>query len=221
MYDLAERLIAAFPQVFFEGCAGGGGRHDAGMLYYFPQIWGSDNTDGFDRAKIQWGTSVCYPLSTVSCHVSACPNHSTGRTTPFDTRGNIASLGAFGYELDLSKLTEQEKNAAKQQLQQHIRTRELILSGDLYRLLSPFETNYFCVMAVSKDKSKAYFVGERIRKVPCDFNHFVRLKGLDENAMYRIDGLMTEVSGKLLMNVGLLMPRVGDYESWTWYIEKI
>lgn len=221
VYDLAERLTAAFPQVFFEGCAGGGGRHDAGMLYYFPQIWGSDNTDGFDRAKIQWGTSVCYPLSTVSCHVSVCPNHSTGRTTPFDTRGNIASLGAFGYELDLSKLTDQEKNAAKQQLQQHIRTRELILSGDLYRLLSPFETNYFCVMVVSKDKSKAYFVGERIRKIPCDFNHFVRLKGLDENAMYRIDGLMTEVSGKLLMNVGLLMPRVGDYESWTWHIEKI
>ena len=95
-YDLAERLISAFPDVFFEGCAGGGGRFDGGALYYFPQIWTSDDTDGLERTKIQWGTSMCYPVSAMSCHVSACPNHQTQRITPFETRGVIASLGATG-----------------------------------------------------------------------------------------------------------------------------
>lgn len=108
-YDLAERLTRAFPNIFFEGCAGGGGRFDGGALYYFPQIWTSDNTDALERTKIQWGTSMCYPVSGMSCHVSACPNHQTQRTTPFATRGAIASIGATGYELDLTKLSNSEK----------------------------------------------------------------------------------------------------------------
>lgn len=137
VYDLAERLTSSFPNVFFEGCAGGGGRFDAGMLYYFSQIWTSDDTDGFERTKIQWGTSVCYPLSSMSCHVSVCPNHQTQRITPFETRGNVASLGAFGYELDLSKMTEEEKTLTKAQIESYKRTSELILKGDLYRLMNP------------------------------------------------------------------------------------
>lgn len=113
VYDLAARLIEAFPDLFIEGCASGGGRFDAGMLYYFPQIWASDDTDAYERAKIQWGTATCYPVSSMSCHVAACPNHQTQRITPFSTRGAIASLGATGYELDLSKMTGEEKELTK------------------------------------------------------------------------------------------------------------
>ncbi len=220
VYDLAQRLTSAFPNVFFEGCAGGGGRFDAGMLYYFPQIWTSDDTDGYERTKIQWGTSLCYPLSSMSCHVSVCPNHQTQRITPFDTRGNIASLGAFGYELDLSKMTDEEKALTKKQVESYKRTDELILKGDLYRLKSPYEKNYFCEMVVSKDKSEAYVVGERIHGIPCDYNQYVYLSGLDESAVYEIEELKIEASGKALYNAGLLLPKLSDFSSWRWHLKR-
>ncbi len=220
VYDLAQRLTSAFPNVFFEGCASGGGRFDAGMLYYFPQIWTSDDTDGYERTKIQWGTSLCYPLSSMSCHVSVCPNHQTQRITPFDTRGNIASLGAFGYELDLSKMTDEEKALTKKQVESYKRTDELILKGDLYRLKSPYENNYFCEMVVSKDKSEAYVVGERIHGIPCDYNQYVYLSGLDENAVYEIEELKIEASGKALYNAGLLLPKLSDFSSWRWHLKR-
>lgn len=221
VYDLAARLMGAFPHIFFEGCAGGGGRFDAGMLYYFPQIWTSDDTDGFERTKIQWGTSVCYPPSSMSCHVSVCPNHQTQRVTPFATRGNIASLGAFGYELNLSKMTDEEKELTKKQVESYKRTDELILKGDLYRLMSPFKKNYFCVMVVSKDKSEAYLVGERIYGVPCDYNQYVYLSGLDEDAIYEIEETKKRASGRAFRNAGVLLPMIGDYCSWTWHIRKV
>lgn len=221
VYDLAERLTSAFPNVFFEGCAGGGGRFDAGMLYYFSQIWTSDDTDGFERTKIEWGTSVCYPLSAMSCHVSVCPNHQTQRITPFETRGNVASLGAFGYELDLSKMTEEEKALTKAQIESYKRTSELILKGDLYRLMNPLEKNYFCVMVVSKDKSEAYVVGERILGIPCDYNQYLYLCGLDENALYKIEELNITASGKALQNAGLLLPKLSDFGSWAWHLKKV
>ena len=221
VYDLAERLTSSFPNVFFEGCAGGGGRFDAGMLYYFSQIWTSDDTDGFERTKIQWGTSVCYPLSSMSCHVSVCPNHQTQRITPFETRGNVASLGAFGYELDLSKMTEGEKALTKAQIESYKRTGELILKGDLYRLMNPLEKNYFCVMVVTKDKSEAYVVGERILGIPCDYNQYLYLHGLDENALYKIEELNIKASGKALQNAGLLLPKLSDFGSWAWHLKKV
>lgn len=221
VYDLAERLISAFPQVFFEGCAGGGGRFDAGMLYYFPQIWTSDDTDGYERIKIQWGTSMCYPLSSMSCHVSVCPNHQTKRITPFETRGNIASLGAFGYELDFSQITEQEKTIAKSQIAAYKKIQNLILQGDLYRLSSPLETNYFCEMVVSKDKSKAYFVGECIHACPINYKRHIYFYGLKKQALYKIEELNVTMSGEALVNAGLLLPKLGDYESWTWNIYEV
>ena len=221
VYDLAERLTSAFPNVFFEGCAGGGARFDAGMLYFFPQIWTSDDTDGFERTKIQWGTSVCYPLSAMSCHVSVCPNHQTGRTTPFETRGNVASLGAFGYELDLSKMTDEEKELTKKQVNNYKRTEELILKGDLYRLMNPLEQNYFCEMVVSKDKTEAYVVGERILGIPCDYNQYVYLRGLDEERLYHIEELDITASGKALANAGLLLPKLRDFGSWAWHLKKV
>ncbi len=220
-YDLAERLISAFPDVFFEGCAGGGGRFDGGALYYFPQIWTSDDTDGLERTKIQWGTSMCYPVSAMSCHVSACPNHQTQRITPFKTRGAIASLGATGYELDLTKLTAEEKEQVKEQIANYKRIDGLVLNGDLFRLANPFETNYFCEMIVAKDKTEAYVVGERFRGDPCDHDRLLKLNGLDENKTYTIKELGVTASGKALMSAGVHYPRLPDCGSWIWHIEEI
>ena len=211
-------MTKAFPDVFFEGCAGGGGRFDGGALYYFPQIWTSDDTDGLERTKIQWGTSVRYPVSAMSCHVSACPNHQTGRTTPFATRGAIASLGATGYELDLTKLSEEEKEQVREQIKNYKQIDELVLRGDLYRLADPFKGNYFCEMLVSKDKAKAYVVGERFRGVPCDHDRVLKLRGLDESKTYTVKELNVTASGAALMGAGLFCPRLPDCGSWVWHI---
>lgn len=220
-YDLAERLTAKFPNVLFEGCAGGGGRFDAGALYYFAQIWTSDDTDGLERTKIQWGTATCYPVSSMSCHVSACPNHQTQRITPFETRGVIASLGATGYELDLTKLNEEEKQNVKEQIKAYRQIDDLVLKGDLYRLSNPFESNYFCEMLVAKDKARAYVAGERFRGDPCDYDRILKLYGLDENKTYRICELGLTASGKALLNAGIFFPRLPDCGSWIWHIEEV
>lgn len=220
-YDLAGRLTDSFPNVFFEGCAGGGGRFDGGALYYFPQIWTSDDTDGLERTKIQWGTSVCYPLSAMSCHVSACPNHQTQRITPFATRGAIASLGATGYELDPSGLSEDEKAQVKEQIRHYRQIDSLILQGDLYRIADPFAGNYFCEMVVSKDRTKAYLVGERFRGDPCDHDRVLKLKGLAGEKRYRIVELDVTASGEALMYAGVLFPRLADCTSWMWHLEEI
>lgn len=218
VYDLAARLTSAFPDVFFEGCASGGGRFDAGMLYYFPQIWTSDDTDAYERAKIQWGTSLCYPLSAMSCHVSACPNHQTRRITPFATRGVIASLGATGYELDLSRLSEEEKEQAKKQAAHYKEIQELVLRGDLYRLSSPFTANHFCEMIVSKDKNKAYVAVERIHATPVQCHTPVRLTGLAADITYYIEELGVKASGKALASRGIPLPCLGEYCSYTLHL---
>ncbi len=220
-YSLAQRLMDAFPHIFFEGCAGGGGRFDAGMLYYFPQYWTSDDTDGFERTKIQWGTSMCYPLSAMSCHVSECPNHQTHRNTPFETRGAIASLGATGYELDVSKLTQEDREKTVQQVKNYKRIADLILHGDLYRLRSPFNGNYFCVNVVSKDKTQAYVVGECFRGVPGAFSETIYLNGLADDKNYYIEELNVTASGASLKNAGVIAPSLPDYGSWTWHLQEV
>ncbi len=221
VYDLAKRLTEGFSHIFFEGCCGGGGRFDAAMLYYFPQIWTSDDTDGFERTKIQWGTSICYPLSSMSCHVSVCPNHQTGRTTPYHTRGAIASLGATGYELDISKLSEEEKEQTRAQTAAYRRIEALIREGDLYRISSPFTTNYFCMSVVAKNKSQAYVVCERIHAVPKDFNTYLRLPGLDADALYEIEETGERATGRVLETLGIIAPKLGDYGAFTWHIKKV
>jgi alpha-galactosidase len=143
LYELLERLTTDYPYVLFEGCASGGGRYDAGMLYYMPQIWCSDNTDAVDRLKIQYGTSFCYPVSTVGSHVSAVPNHQTGRITPFHTRGVAAMAGTFGYELDVNNLSDEDKEEIKQQVEFYNRNYDLINAGDYYRLTNPYENGDF------------------------------------------------------------------------------
>ena len=140
VYELLERLLAAFPHLLLEGCSGGGGRFDAGMLYYSPQIWTSDDTDAIERLEIQYGTSIVYPPSAMSAHVSACPNHQTKRTSPFKTRGDVAMAGAFGYELDLTKLNDEERGLVRRQVADYHRYYDVIQNGDYYRLINPTES---------------------------------------------------------------------------------
>ena len=221
VYDLANRLTTEFPHVFFEGCAAGGGRFDAGMLFYFAQIWTSDVTDAYDRARIQYGTSVCYPVSSMSCHVSVCPNHQTGRSLSLFTRGSVASLGATGYELDLTKLSQKEKEEVRSQIASYKKIDELVLHGDLYRLRNPLHHRWFCEMIVSKDKTCAYVVGERILSRAWDYDEYICLYGLDENKIYHIKELNVTMSGSALINAGILMPRLHDFSAWTWHIQSL
>ena len=145
----------------------------------------------------------------------------TGRTTPFETRGAVASLGAFGYELDLSKLSEKEKERVKGQIGDYKEIADLVLKGDLYRLSDPFQSNYFCEMLVSKDKTRAYIVGERFRNEPIWHEELIKIHGLADEKIYRIAELNVTVSGKALSGKGIVFPRIGDCESWTWHIEEV
>ncbi len=158
LYDLCERIVSANPDVFFEGCSGGGARFDPAMLHYFPQIWTSDDSDAEERTAIQYGTSLVYPLSAMSCHVSICPNHQTGRTTPFATRAIIAQLGATGYELDTTTFTDQDRAEVAKQTAEYRDIQDLILTGDLYRTDNPMTSNFFTWTIVSKDKNEAIVV---------------------------------------------------------------
>ena len=163
VYEMMESLVQRYPDLLFEACSGGGGRFEAGMLYYSPQIWCSDNTDAIDRLKIQYGTSFGYPISAMGAHVSVCPNHQSGRTTPFETRGIVASAGTFGYELDLMKMSEEEKKTAREQILKYKEMEHLVQSGDYYRLVNPFENNNHVLWQfVSKDKKETVVCGVRL-----------------------------------------------------------
>ena len=221
VYNLAERLTKAHPDVFFEGCAGGGGRFDGGMLYYFPQIWTSDNTDGYERTRIQWGTSICYPVSAMSCHVSVCPSHQTFRTTPFATRGAIASLGPTGYELDICKCDKEEKKLVKTQISDYKKIAELVLEGDLYRIKNPYIDNAFCVALIRKDKTYAYVVYECLRTNFSQGYNTLKIQGLDENKLYQVEETGQKASGSTLKHFGLKIPNLTDYESWVFHIKEI
>src|SRR5699024_4140374 len=136
-----EKLVTNYPEILFESCSGGGGRFDAGLLYYMPQTWTSDNTDAVARLKIQYGTSLAYPISSMGAHVSAIPNHQTERKTSLATRGNVAMSGVLGYELDLTQLSTEEKKEIKEQVNFYKQHRQLLQFGTFYRLKSPFEGN--------------------------------------------------------------------------------
>ena len=204
VYKLYERLTRDFPHVLFESCASGGARFDPGILYYAPQGWVSDDTDGVERVKIQYGTSMCYPVSSMGSHVSVVPNHQLNRKTPLHTRANVAYFGTFGYELDLNKLSDEEISEVKQQITFMKEYRELIQFGTFYRLKSPFEGNETVWMTVSEDKKTALVFWYRERNVVnADFTR-VRLHGLDPDLIYRNEYNETENYGDELMNLGLL-----------------
>lgn len=187
VYDLYERLTSTFPKVLFESCASGGGRFDPGILYYAPQGWTSDDTDAVERMKIQYGTSLCYPVSSMGSHVSVVPNHQLNRMTPLHTRANVAYFGTFGYELDLNKLTEEEIVQVKEQIAFMKEYREVIQYGTFYRLKSPFEGNVMSWMAVSEDQKCAIVGWYRVlNMVNGDFTR-VKLTGLNPDFLYTVD----------------------------------
>ena len=214
LYSLLERLITEFPDVLFEGCSGGGGRFDAGMLYYTPQIWLSDDTDAIERLIIQGGTSYGYPVSTMGAHVSASPNHQTGRTTPIQTRGVVAMSGAFGYELDLTKLPESDKEAIRSQVCQYHQDEVLIHQGDYYRLTDVTKGYFTAWQIVSKDKSNSLLNLVITRPQPNPAPLHIRLKGLNPDKLYKIAEDDQIISGAALMNGGYTFrPMMGDYRS--------
>jgi len=204
VYDLYDRLTTNFPHVLFESCASGGGRFDPGLLYYAPQGWASDNSDAVCRMKIQYGTSFCYPISSIGAHVSAVPNHQVYRDTPIATRANVAHFGTFGYELDLNKLSDDEREQVREQIKFMKEYREVLQFGDFYRLQSPFDGNFLAWMVVSPDKKTA-LVGwyKVLNEVDGPFRR-VRLQGLDPAFRYRVDGGPGHY-GDELMNAGLVV----------------
>jgi alpha-galactosidase len=221
LYAVLEKITTSFPHVLFESCSGGGGRFDPGMLYYMPQTWTSDNTDAVSRLKIQYGTSIVYPISSMGSHVSAVPNHQVGRITSLDTRGNVALSGNFGYELDLTQFTDDEKELVKEQVAKYKEIRHLVQFGDFYRLLSPFEGNDTAWMYVTKDKSEAAVVFVSVLQEANPPLDRFRLQGLDPAADYVLQGQGDSYGGDELMFAGLAKPQFhGDFASRVYHFKK-
>lgn len=230
MYDMQERILEKFPNLLLENCSGGGARFDPGMLYYSPQIWCSDDTDAIERLKIQEGTALIYPLMAMGAHVSDCPNHTVGRNTPFETRGYVALAGTFGYELDVTRIPEEDRAMIPNQCKMYHTYRELVTFGDYYRIASYQENNYYdAYMNVSKDKTEALLTYVQVMMRPNHHSRIIKLKGLNKEAQYNIFkydiSTATEipyaentyknkpVSGDVLMNAGLLIENMwGDFQ---------
>lgn len=222
LYELLEHLTADYPEILWEGCSGGGGRFDAGFIYYMPQSWTSDNTDAVERMKIQYGTSLAYPISSITAHVSAVPNHQTGRSTSLKTRGETAMSAVFGYELDLTKLSPEEKKQVKDQIISYQTIRPVIQYGHYYRLASPFEENIAAWMFVSPKQDEAIvFLGRILASAQPAF-HEVYLMGLDDEALYQEQTSKRIFSGAELMAVGLYFPDFqGDFQTELLHFKKL
>lgn len=221
LYDFLERLINRYPNILIEGCSGGGGRFDAGMMYYTPQIWCSDNTDAIDRVRIQYGTSFGFPISTVGSHVSAVPNHQTGRTTPMRTRGVVAMAGTFGYELDLGKLSWEEKEEIRRQVHRYHKHAKLIRNGNYFRLTNPFEEEVGAWAFVSEDQSEALLNVVMLEVHGNMTTNYVKMQGLNPDAMYREETTGRLYNGSALMEAGLpILMEFGEYQARQIYFTK-
>ena len=215
VYEMQERLVTEFPGLLLENCSGGGARFDPGMLYYSPQIWCSDNVDAVERLKIQEGTAMIYPLATMGAHVGDCPNHIVGRNTPFETRGHVALAGAFGYELDITKIPEEERAQIPGQVELCRRYQPLMQRGDYYRLASwSMEKPYDCWEVASKDRTEALVTYVQVLAEPNMHSYVIRLKGLLEDAEYELEGTDESWYGEELMQCGYLVAsEQGDFRS--------
>ena len=222
LYRVMDTITSNFPEVLFESCCSGGGRFDGGILYYMPQTWTSDDTDAIERLKIQYGTSIVYPTSTMGAHVSTAPNHQVGRITGLDIRGNVAMSGNFGYELDLTKFTEEEKQLVKKQIKQYKEIRHIVQFGDFYRLLSPFQGNETAWMIVTEDKKEAFVAYFKVLAEPFTLPSRVKFQGLNPDFNYEVLGEAMIVGGDELMNIGIETGKLnGDFKSVTWRLKAV
>lgn len=215
LYDFLERINQNYPDILLEGCSGGGGRFDAGMLYYTPQIWCSDNTDAIDRLRIQYGTSFGYPVSAVGSHVSAVPNHQTGRKTPLSTRGVVAMSGTFGYELDLQKLSADEKEIIREQVKTYKEYAKLIADGRYYRLSDPSHSEVAAWEHISEDGAEVLLQAV-LQEIHGNMTPvYIRPVGLQSGAVYEDVKTGREYSADILMSVGMLLDtKLDEYQSY-------
>lgn len=213
LYRILEELVTRFPDVLFEGCSGGGGRFDAGQMHYFNQYWTSDDSDAVERMYIQYGTSLVMPSCFMSAHVSAVPNHQVGRTTSFKTRGLVAMNGQFGYELDVTKMSDDELLEISVQIEDYKAIRDVVCKGDMYRLVSPFESNHMSCMYVNKEKEEAVVFYFTTQTTPQPMPTLLKLAGLDRNKNYRHKATGEIYSGDVLMNYGIEVQQNSDAAS--------
>lgn len=221
LYEMQDRLTREFPNLLLENCSGGGARFDPGMLYYSPQIWCSDDTDAVERLSIQAGTAMIYPLSTMGAHVADCPNHTVGRVTPFETRGYVALAGTFGYELDVTKIPEADRNMIPQQVAMYHQYNDLVRQGDYYRIAHYAENHYYdCYEVVAKDKSEALITYIQVLNRPNFHSRRIRIPGLDPDKTYVIENTkdwpeieQTQYRGDALHYAGINIPPIqGDFQ---------
>ena len=230
LYRILRELNTRFPYILFESCSSGGGRFDPGMLYYMPQTWTSDNTDAVERLKIQYGTSIVYPLISMGAHVATVPNHQTGRISSLDMRADVAMFGNLGYELDLTALNDKEEAKIKNQVTEYKKIRKLIQKGEFYRLLSPFRGDDTAWMIVSEDKTEAYIGYYKVLAEPNPGFNSLKLKGLNPEFDYKVENSGEVFGGDYLMYAGLNLPdrfngidfskMEGDFYSYTWKLQK-
>ncbi|MBQ8903222.1 MAG: alpha-galactosidase, partial [Oscillospiraceae bacterium] len=213
LYKVLEALTSKFPEILFESCSSGGGRYDPGMLYYMPQTWASDDTDAIERLYIQYGTSICYPASSMGAHVSIVPNHLTHRVTPLKTRGHVAMMGTFGYELDLALVSDEDMAEAKEQVTFFKSISEIIHKGDMYRLKSPFDSDFCFIQYISEDKSQVALFSCHKLMMPNPVPYFVKMTGLDPDAVYVDRETGVEYGGDYLMNIGVKRSPYDDFVS--------
>ena len=223
VYQLQERLITEFPDLLLENCSGGGARFDPGMIYYSPQIWCSDDTDAMERLRIQEGPALIYALSCMGAHVSDCPNHILNRVTPFSTRGNVALAGTFGYELDITKIAEEDREQIPGQVEQYHKYNHLVQSGDYYRIASwSSEKPYDCWAVVSKDREEVLVTCVQVLASPNRNSYCMRLKGLDSEKLYCLEETGEIFGGDELMQCGILISGLsGDFQSKLFYFKSV
>jgi len=231
VYEMQERLITDFPKLLLENCSGGGARFDPGMFFYSPQIWCSDDTDAIERLAIQEGTALIYPLSTMGAHVSVCPNHACGRVTPFKTRGYVALSGTFGYELDITKLSAEERALIPHQVELYKKYSGLVRDGDYQRIASWSDGGDIdCWASIAKDKSKALVTFVQVMNHPNYKTRFVKIQDLKADSKYRVsfpdedqnNWPSVELTGRTLAKAGFPVRRDwGDFQAKLIYIEEI
>lgn len=221
LYRVLDKLTSEFPNVLFEGCSGGGGRFDAGFLYYMPQIWTSDDTDAVERLAIQEGTSLFYPLSTMGAHVSAVPNHQVGRVTPLAFRGAVASMGRYGLELDISKLPQEELEEISRQIRFYQKYEQTIHGGDLYRLESITAGSHAAYQIISADSKTVLVFDFCVTGMPNTAPGRLRLQGLAGCANYRDVQTGKCWAGNALMHIGIPTDPRWDMTARVWVFEQI